>query len=146
MLLCCRRDTLTQRALQAAVPDRRPQVRQCPAWMHQPAPHTAAAAAEQLVLPGCLPSAGEAAVLHVTGILACSAGKPAPRVGDGGASWRMKALARAKRQVEDPEDPNYGKRLQEVVGKHWGSLADLTQGLGQERAAHGGGHMSKGHA
>lgn len=78
-------------------------------------------------------------MLHVASILSCSAGKPAPRIGDGGASWRMKALARAKRQVEDPEDPNYGKRLQEVVGKHWGSLADLTQGLGQERAAHGEG-------
>ena len=77
----------------------------------------------------------------LTSMLSCSAGKPAPRIGDGGASWRMKALARAKRQVEDPEDPNYGKRLQEVVGKHWGSLADLTQGLGQERAAHGEGQV-----
>ena len=140
VLLCCRHDTLTQRGLQAAVPDHHPQVNtaqlKCTSLRG-----TLPLLLSSLCCMGCPPSAVDSAVLHVTSVLSCSAGKPAPRIGDGGASWRMKALARAKRQVEDPEDPNYGKRLQEVVGKHWGSLADLTQGLGQERAAHGEGQI-----
>ena len=59
------------------------------------------------------------------------------RVGDGGASWRLKALARAKNQATDASDPNYGRRVGDIVSEQWGSLAELTAGLTDTRAAHG---------
>eukprot|EP00884_Botryococcus_braunii_P013106 jgi/Botrbrau1/21797/Bobra.0190s0022.1 len=51
-------------------------------------------------------------------------------VGDGGASWRMKALRRAQATAEEQ-----GLDVREVVGERWGSLAALTAGLAQRRAA-----------
>ena len=59
------------------------------------------------------------------------------RVGDGGASWRLKALARAKQQATDESNPNYGRRVGDIVSEQWGSLAELTAGLTDTRAAHG---------
>ncbi|CAI5500278.1 unnamed protein product [Closterium sp. Naga37s-1] len=55
---------------------------------------------------------------------------PPPGVGDGGASWRLKALRRAKEQAE-----REGKRLSEVVSDRWGSLSSLTARLSSARAA-----------
>lgn len=59
------------------------------------------------------------------------------RVGDGGASWRLKALARAKAQSGDASDPNFGRKVGDIVSEQWGSLAELTGGLSTSRAAHG---------
>ena len=59
------------------------------------------------------------------------------RVGDGGASWRLKALARAKAQSGDASDPNFGRKVGDIVSEQWGSLAELTAGLSTSRAAHG---------
>ena len=59
------------------------------------------------------------------------------RVGDGGASWRLKALARAKQQAVDESNPNFGRRVGDIVSEQWGSLAELTAGLTDQRAAHG---------
>uniref|UniRef100_A0A7N0VLQ8 Cwf19-like C-terminal domain-containing protein n=1 Tax=Kalanchoe fedtschenkoi TaxID=63787 RepID=A0A7N0VLQ8_KALFE len=42
-------------------------------------------------------------------------------VGDGGASWRLKALKRAQEQAA-----REGKRVEEVVGERWGSLSQLS--------------------
>ncbi|KAF6144538.1 hypothetical protein GIB67_023984 [Kingdonia uniflora] len=42
-------------------------------------------------------------------------------IGDGGASWRRKALKRAQEQAA-----REGKKLNEVVGERWGSLGQLT--------------------
>ncbi len=42
-------------------------------------------------------------------------------VGDGGASWRMKALKRAQTQAEEQ-----GSSLREVVSQRWGSVAELA--------------------
>ena len=65
-------------------------------------------------------------------------GKAGPsRVGDGGASWRLKALARAKQQASDSSNPNFGRRVGDIVSEQWGSLAQLTAGLTDTRAAHG---------
>lgn len=47
--------------------------------------------------------------------------KPAAGVGDGGASWRLKALKRARETAQ-----REGKQLSDVVGDRWGSLSDLT--------------------
>ncbi|DBA82401.1 TPA: hypothetical protein ACH3X2_14270 [Trebouxia sp. C0005] len=63
------------------------------------------------------------------------------RVGDGGASWRLKALARAKNQATDASDPNYGRRVGDIVSEQWGSLAELTAGLTDTRAAHAKAHL-----
>lgn len=63
-------------------------------------------------------------------------GEPS-RVGDGGASWRLKALARAKQQASDASNPNFGRRVGDIVSEQWGSLAELTAGLTNSRAAHG---------
>lgn len=65
-------------------------------------------------------------------------GKDGPsRVGDGGASWRLKALARAKQQASDSSNPNFGRRVGDIVSEQWGSLDELTKGLTDTRAAHG---------
>lgn len=65
-------------------------------------------------------------------------GKAGPsRVGDGGASWRLKALARAKQQASDSSNPNFGRQVGDIVSDQWGSLAELTAGLTDTRAAHG---------
>lgn len=59
------------------------------------------------------------------------------KVGDGGASWRLKALARAKAQSGDASDPNFGRKSGDIVSEQWGSLSELTAGLQNSRAAHG---------
>ena len=75
-------------------------------------------------------------------------GKPAPApgaalltpgasggVGDGGASWRLKALRRAK------ERRRGGSRsLADVVGDQWGSVAQLVDSIG-DGAAHARAHQ-----
>lgn len=71
------------------------------------------------------PAAAAAAV-------AASAPKTAV-VGDGGLSWRMKALARAKAQASEG-----GVDLSQVVAERWGSLGSLTSALTEGRAADGG--------
>jgi hypothetical protein len=50
-------------------------------------------------------------------------------VGDGGASWRMKALKRAQVQASVE-----GASLSEVVGQRWGSVAELAGGAGHAAA------------
>ena len=44
-------------------------------------------------------------------------------VGDGGASWRMKALKRAQNQADEQ-----GASLRDVVSQRWGSVSELAQG------------------
>lgn len=61
---------------------------------------------------------------------------PPPGVGDGGASWRMKALKRAQEQAA-----REGRKLDEVVEERWGSLASLTNSVSVQRAAHANAHM-----
>jgi len=60
---------------------------------------------------------------------------PQPGIGDGGASWRMKALRRAQSQAGED-----GKGLSDVVAERWGSLGNLTAELAQGTAAHGMAH------
>ncbi|KAI5067605.1 hypothetical protein GOP47_0018133 [Adiantum capillus-veneris] len=60
----------------------------------------------------------------------------APIVGDGGLSWRLKALKRAKEQAE-----REGKRLDMVVEERWGSLAEMTVSVSAKRAAHAHAHL-----
>lgn len=57
-------------------------------------------------------------------------------VGDGGASWRLKALKRAKEQAT-----REGRRLQEVVGERWGSLGQLTVSVASNKAAQSRAHL-----
>jgi len=52
--------------------------------------------------------------------------------GDGGASWRLKALKRAQAQAEEE-----GLDVKTVVSERFASLAALTDGLGKQNAAHG---------
>ncbi len=59
------------------------------------------------------------------------AGGPA-MVGDGGASWRMKALKRAQQQVREE-----GGSVRHIVEERWGSLATLTDDLSKSKIAHG---------
>ena len=70
-------------------------------------------------------------------VCVCTGKGSSARVGDGGASWRLKALARAKQQTADASNPNYGRRVGDIVSEQWGSLAELTAGLTDTRAAHG---------
>ncbi|XP_008391166.3 uncharacterized protein [Malus domestica] len=57
-------------------------------------------------------------------------------VGDGGASWKLKALKRAKEQAT-----REGRRLQEVVGERWGSLGELTVSVASNKAAQSRAHL-----
>ncbi|OEL22169.1 CWF19-like protein 2 [Dichanthelium oligosanthes] len=57
-------------------------------------------------------------------------------VGDGGASWRLKALKRAKEQAA-----REGRKLEEVVEERWGSLGDLAVSVSASRAAHSRAHL-----
>ncbi|GAB4850975.1 hypothetical protein Ancab_030271 [Ancistrocladus abbreviatus] len=57
-------------------------------------------------------------------------------VGDGGASWRLKALKRAKEQAA-----REGRRLEEVVGERWGSLGDLAVSVASHTAAPSQAHI-----
>lgn len=56
-------------------------------------------------------------------------------VGDGGASWRMKALKRAQSQASGD-----GKTLSDVVSERWGSVTDLTRGISENKTAHAMAH------
>ncbi|KMT18469.1 hypothetical protein BVRB_2g026120 isoform A [Beta vulgaris subsp. vulgaris] len=51
-------------------------------------------------------------------------------VGDGGASWRLKALKRAQEQAA-----REGRNVKEVVQERWGSLGDLAVSVTSRRAA-----------
>ena len=57
--------------------------------------------------------------------------------GDGGASWRLKALRRAKERAAEE-----GKSLSEVVSDRWGSVSDLVDSIGAN-AAHGRAHLRR---
>lgn len=56
--------------------------------------------------------------------------KSAVGIGDGGASWRMKALKRAQEAAA-----REGKNLNEVVQERWDSLGQLTASVASGRAA-----------
>ncbi|KAJ0228829.1 hypothetical protein HA466_0321710 [Hirschfeldia incana] len=62
---------------------------------------------------------------------------PTSVVGDGGASWRMKALKRAKEQAA-----REGQKLEEVAGERWGSLGDLVESVASQRAAPSRAHLN----
>lgn len=51
-------------------------------------------------------------------------------VGDGGASWRLKALRRAQEQAE-----REGRKLDEVAAERWGSLSQLAVSVSSGKAA-----------
>lgn len=57
-------------------------------------------------------------------------------VGDGGASWRLKALKRAQEQAA-----REGKKLDEVVGERWGSLGKLAVSVASSSAAPSHAHL-----
>ncbi|MCD7462203.1 hypothetical protein HAX54_047999 [Datura stramonium] len=51
-------------------------------------------------------------------------------VGDGGASWRLKALRRAQEQAD-----REGRKLDEVAAERWGSLSQLAVSVSSGKAA-----------
>ncbi|XP_028100231.1 CWF19-like protein 2 isoform X2 [Camellia sinensis] len=57
-------------------------------------------------------------------------------VGDGGASWRLKALKRAQEQAA-----REGMALEEVVGEQWGSLGQLAVSVASRTAAPSRAHL-----
>ncbi|XP_061365869.1 uncharacterized protein LOC133309144 [Gastrolobium bilobum] len=57
-------------------------------------------------------------------------------VGDGGASWRLKALKRAQEQAS-----REGRNFQEVVQERWGSLGELTASVASHAAAPARAHL-----
>eukprot|EP00249_Psilotum_nudum_P020523 c27741_g1_i2 orf=235-2757(+) len=59
-----------------------------------------------------------------------------PVVGDGGVSWRLKALKRAKEQAE-----REGRKLDEVVEERWGNMASMIASVSTRRAAHANAHL-----
>ncbi|XP_017219723.1 uncharacterized protein LOC108196798 [Daucus carota subsp. sativus] len=58
-------------------------------------------------------------------------------VGDGGASWRLKALKRAKEQAARD-----GRKLDEVVEERWGSLGELAVSVASRSAAPSRAHLT----
>ncbi|KAK4750264.1 hypothetical protein SAY87_027713 [Trapa incisa] len=58
-------------------------------------------------------------------------------VGDGGASWRLKALKRAREQAA-----REGRKLEEVVAERWGSLGQLTVSVSSRSVAASHAHLS----
>ncbi|CAM6087896.1 unnamed protein product [Calypogeia fissa] len=58
------------------------------------------------------------------------------KVGDGGASWRLKALKRAQERAA-----REGGSLEEIVEDRWGSLANLTSSVAVRRSAHANAHL-----
>ncbi len=64
---------------------------------------------------------------------------PASVVGDGGASWRLKALRRAQERAAAE-----GRKVDEVVSEHWGSINELVTSIG-DSAAHGKAHLHARH-
>ncbi|KAL8121858.1 uncharacterized protein LOC141659307 [Apium graveolens] len=58
-------------------------------------------------------------------------------VGDGGASWRLKALKRAKEQAARD-----GRNLDEVVEERWGSLGQLAVSVASRSAAPSRAHLT----
>ena len=52
-------------------------------------------------------------------------------IGDGGASWRLKALKRAQSAAQEE-----GRSVNEIVSERFNSLRDLTASLSDRRAAH----------
>lgn len=59
-----------------------------------------------------------------------------PAIGDGGASWRLKALRRAQAAAAEA-----GSDVRAEVESRWGSMAQLTAGLHGQRAAHANAHL-----
>ncbi|KAA8527717.1 hypothetical protein F0562_035414 [Nyssa sinensis] len=57
-------------------------------------------------------------------------------VGDGGASWRLKALKRAQEQAASE-----GRKLEEVVEERWSSLGQLAVSVASHRAAPARAHL-----
>ncbi|XP_003559912.1 CWF19-like protein 2 [Brachypodium distachyon] len=57
-------------------------------------------------------------------------------VGDGGASWRLKALKRAKEQAA-----REGRKIEEVVEERWGSLGHLAASVSTSRVAPSYAHL-----
>ncbi|KAL2324205.1 hypothetical protein Fmac_023263 [Flemingia macrophylla] len=57
-------------------------------------------------------------------------------VGDGGASWRLKALKRAQEQAA-----REGRNFHEVVEERWGSVGDLTVSVASHTAAPARAHL-----
>ena len=56
-------------------------------------------------------------------------------VGDGGASWRLKALKRAQSAAQGAAQEE-GRSVNEIVSERFNSLKDLTASLSDRRAAH----------
>uniref|UniRef100_A0A1J3GT59 CWF19-like protein 2 n=1 Tax=Noccaea caerulescens TaxID=107243 RepID=A0A1J3GT59_NOCCA len=61
---------------------------------------------------------------------------PTSVVGDGGASWRMKLLKRAKEKAA-----REGQSLEEVVGERYGSLGNLVESVSSQRSAPSRAHL-----
>lgn len=61
---------------------------------------------------------------------------PSSVVGDGGVSWRLKALKRAKEQAA-----REGRKLDEVVEERWGSLGQLAASVAARRSAPSHAHL-----
>ena len=56
---------------------------------------------------------------------------PTAKAGDGGASWRLKALKRAQSAAQEE-----GRSVNDIVSERFNSLKDLTASLSDRRAAH----------